>query len=65
MAEDAAYALKKAMECNTAENFLVTIFGMMHEELPDTLEKLEEMSGKEITSKVIITLVTPLDVDGI
>ena len=64
MPEDAAYAIKKAIECNTAENFLLAIFGMMHEELPDTLEKVEEMSAKEITSK-INTLVTPLDVDGI
>ena len=63
MAADVAYAVKKALDCNTSENVLVAIFNMTQEELPDSLEKLEQMCGKQMSSK-IISLATPVEDDG-
>ena len=64
MAADVAYALKKAMGCNTAENALIVVLNMMPEsDLTDALEKVGQMCGKDITSKTV-SLATPVDDDG-
>lgn len=64
MAADISYALKKVMDCNTAENAVIVVLNMMVEsDLTDALENVGQFCKKDITSKTV-WLTTPVDDDG-
>ena len=50
-------AHRKSMGCNTAENALIVVLNMMPEsDMTETLQKVGQMWGKDITSKTSATM---------
>ena len=56
-------AVRKAVECNNAESYILAIFGLVGRNLGEVLRKLQDACGKTVVSKVV-TLAIPMEEYG-